>query len=67
MTNSSLNDENKLEKRESITSIILHGFQSVVGFILAKTLFRGLDVKQLADQGLHAVDDDEIPIEKGAP
>jgi len=66
MTNSNLNDGNKIEGRESITSILLHGFQSIVGFILTKTLFRGLDVKQFAGQGLHAVEDDDIPIEKGA-
>lgn len=66
MTNSKLNDGNKIEGRESITSILLHGFQSIVGFILTKTLFREMDFKHLASQGLHAVEDDDIPIEKGA-
>ena len=66
MNNSNLNNGNRIEGQESFTSILLHSLQSIVGFILAKTLFKGFEVKQFTNQGLHAVEDDDIPIEKGA-
>lgn len=68
MTNSTLNNRNKIEGQESLTSVLLNGLQNIVGFILTKTLFRGsdADARQFAGQGLHAVEDDDIPIEKGA-
>jgi hypothetical protein len=68
MTNSSLNSGNKIEGQESIASLLLHGLQSIVGFILGKTLFRGLEsgAKQFANQGLHAVENDDVPTKNGA-
>ena len=68
MINPIMDGGNKSEEQESFELFFLHGIQSIVGFFLAKTFFRGLnDIKQFANQGLHAVEDDDLPVKNGAP